>query len=162
MVDLRILSVALALTLFGAPRVVADGTSVVQPIIRSIRVHAFDKKTGKLGQEDLITASSGGRWNDVTSSALFVVLEISGPAFQEYARRGRNAYGARLIAKERTTSKLLHNETRPVVRLSENGLLFVSFLIQFDSCSSVDFTAKIVDRDAGASTDASVFFNCGE
>jgi hypothetical protein len=163
MLTMRVATTAAVLLLLAAPRAFGDGAATVQPTIRSIRVHTFDKNTGTIDKEELLAAAnSGGRWNDVRSSALFVVVEIAGPPYQEYGRKGVGAYSTRLTITNPSRSKPIFNETRPIIRLNDNGLLYLAFLVPFDSCASVDFTAKIIGRDAGAPTKASAWFSCGE
>jgi hypothetical protein len=155
--------VVATLTLLWLTPISASALDQVEPpVIESLRGYSFDVKTGRLSDVDMLSSDDRGRWNDTTSDAIFVVVEIVGKPLRVFDGKSSPTYHIRLIATDLKKSKRLTTMVRPVRRLSEDGTFFVGFLVYIDPCSPVRVVVTLEGRRAASKFESVAAFACGE
>jgi hypothetical protein len=133
------------------------------PEIRAVKAFLFNEETGQLDPEDFFTGQHNGeRWNDTSTGAMLVVVELAGDALQSYGRNGAPSYSVRMTASNPRGSKQVFSAARPVTRLSEHGTLSVSFWIYPPPCQPLRLVAKVIGPGAGKAVEQLAGFACGE
>lgn len=134
------------------------------PQVVSIKAYAFDQYAGKLSTTDVLSDDFEGSWNDTKSSALLVVVELSGPKSRVYdgSLGPGSRFGLKLVVTELGRSKQLLNRSRVLPVAGGDGRLFVSYFIEPSFCHVVRFVATVVGKGAAAPTDRRANFACGE
>ena len=147
----------------GAPHVAAQNR-FDPPVIKSVKGYRFDQNTGKLNDTDVLSDDFEGSWNDTVSGAMLVVVELEGPPSRVYSGMlgPGSKYSLRLVATELKPAKQLVNKTRLLSVMSEQGRMFVSFLVEPTFCSVTRVVATIVGRGTTPSIERHARFACGE
>jgi hypothetical protein len=136
---------------------------VEAPKVGSIKAFLFDEETGLVDpQEFFSNPENGSAWNDTTTGAMLVIVELTGPRDQRYGRDSAPSYSVRLDAIDVRTSKQLFTAVRPVRRLTERGNLYIAFLLYPNTCRPLRLMAKLNGPRAGKPVAVNANFACGE
>ena len=73
--------------------------------VRAVHAYPFDQWRGALEALDILSANDGGRWNDTSTAALLVVVEVEGPPNQMYTDGTTPKYRVSFTATDIKTSK---------------------------------------------------------
>jgi hypothetical protein len=147
-----------------------DGSGSQQdaPAITGLQARLFQNKKGDWS-EDILAPGHRGTWNRVAgpaaSTATLIVVEISGPPGGTYTGYfgPQSKYMVRLVAAPASgRGKPLLGQTQGIPVLSDEGKVYVPFLVHQTGCAPLRVTARLLGRTPGKPMEGSLNFACGE
>jgi len=134
------------------------GHAQAKPQVSSVEGYVFDNEKGEFSKENVFAEGFAGLWNQVQVDAVQVVVEVSGDPYGTYWRKQDRKFKVQLNGR----GGKAWTQTRPVLTLGENGKRYLSFLVYFDTCTTLTVIAKVVGPGPSSPVEVSLPFNCGE